>query len=81
MKAKPHSAMGRISSETSSATVQSKTRPPWRPFSGHAALSQPTPVLSYTNRRFEDTTGKEEELLCGFTQLPTVYQDRYVIDT
>lgn len=79
IKPRPHSAKARITSDTSAATVP-KTRPPWRPFSGHAALNRRTPFPATATKGAKDSSAaeQEEEFHSDLRPLPTVYQDRYV---
>lgn len=57
-----------------------KTRPPWRPFSGHAALNRGTPFAATAIKGAKDSSAaaQEEAFHSDLRPLPTVYQDRYV---
>ena len=76
IKPRPFSAKARITTEKvgEKTNVAPKPRPPWRPFSGHAALNRPAPL---TNKESDSgTVTWEEELDHGPMPLATVYKDR-----
>lgn len=77
MKPRPFSAKARITTErvAEKTTAVPKTRPPWRPFSGHAALGRPTPLINMNPDNTNVMT--KEEPHYDLPSLPKVYQDRY----
>lgn len=78
MKPRPFSAKARITTERVAEKITSvpKTRPPWRPFSGHAALGRQTPLI---NKNPDNANAMmKEELHFDLPSLPKVYQDRYM---
>lgn len=78
MKPRPFSAKARITTERvdEKTTAAAKTRPPWRPFSGHAALDRPTPLI---NKNPDNGNAiMKEEVHYDLPSLPKVYQDRYI---
>ncbi|XP_020629553.1 uncharacterized protein LOC110066662 isoform X1 [Orbicella faveolata] len=76
MKPRPFSAKARITTErvAEKTTTAPKTRPPWRPFSGHAALGRPTPLINKNPDNANVMT--KEELHYDLPSLSKVYQDR-----
>jgi len=78
MKPRPFSAKARITTErvAEKTTVAPKTRPPWRPFSGHAALGRPTPLINKNPENASVLT--KDELQYDLPSLSKVYQDRYM---
>ena len=77
MKPRPFSAKARITTErvAEKTTAAPKTRPPWRPFSGHAALGRTTPLIN-KNPKNANVMAKEEAHY-DLPSLSKVYQDRY----
>lgn len=78
MKPRPFSAKARITTErvAEKTTAVPKTRLPWRPFSGHAALGRQTPLID--KNPDNANTMMKEELHFDLPSLPKVYQDRYM---
>ncbi|KAL9951287.1 hypothetical protein ACROYT_G043925 [Oculina patagonica] len=76
LKPRPISAKARITTERvgEKATATPKPRPPWRPFSGHAALNRRTLLINKDTDN--GNTMMEEELHCDLPSLPKVYKDR-----
>ena len=77
MKPRPFSAKARITTErvAEKTTTAPKTRPPWRPFSGHATLGRTTPLIN-KNPDNASVMAKEEPHY-DLPSLSNVYQDRY----
>lgn len=76
MKPRPFSAKARITTERvgEKTNVGHRSRPPWRPFSGHAALNRPAPLM---NKECDSSTvTMKEELSQDSTPVPSVYKDR-----
>ena len=76
IKPRPFSAKARITTERvgEKTNVGHRSRPPWRPFSGHAALNRPAPLM---NKECDSSTvTMKEELSQDSTPVPSVYKDR-----
>lgn len=72
----PFSAKAEITTERvgEKTNVRQRSRLPWRPFSGHAALNRPAPL---ENKESDSGTVKmKEELSCDSDAVPSVYKDR-----
>jgi len=80
MKPRPFSAKARITTErvAEKTTAVPKTRPPWRPFSGHAALGRQTPLINKNPDNANAMMKEELHLNLHAPSLPKVYQDRYM---